>query len=147
MSEQQTIQQQLNMQLLKNKQLIDNTKFLEERLSLMMKDKEEQVILLKSQIIIYKQKAKSYKEQLLKEKSFFEDQTEKILNEKTEIAKREFLLQMKNLENENLKLKSELSIANDNTKSLKESLDEAYKTLIETKQEMQETINDKNNKL
>ena len=54
---------------------------------------------------------------------------------------------MKNLENENLKLKSELSIANDNTKSLKESLDEAYKTLIETKQEMQETINDKNNKL
>lgn len=147
MSEQQTIQQQLNMQLLKNKQLIDNTKFLEERLSLMMKDKEEQVILLKSQIIIYKQKAKSYKEQLLKEKSFFEEQTEKILNEKTEIAKREFLLQMKNLENENLKLKSELSIANDNTKSLKESLDEAYKTLIETKQEMQETINDKNSKL
>ena len=147
MSEQQTIQQQLNMQLLKNKQLIDNTKFLEERLSLMMKDKEEQVILLKSQIIIYKQKAKSYKEQLLKEKSFFEEQTEKILNEKTELAKREFLLQMKNLENENLKLKSELSIANDNTKSLKESLDEAYKTLIETKQEMQETINDKNSKL
>jgi phage shock protein A len=83
----------------------------------------------------------------LKEKSFFEEQTEKILNEKTELAKREFLLQMKNLENENLKLKSELSIANDNTKSLKESLDEAYKTLIETKQEMQETINDKNSKL
>jgi phage shock protein A len=83
----------------------------------------------------------------LKEKSFFEEQTEKILNEKTELAKREFLLQMKNLENENLKLKSELLIANDNTKSLKESLDEAYKTLIETKQEMQETINDKNSKL
>ncbi len=79
------------MQLLKNKQLIDNTKFLEERLSLMMKEKEEQVILLKSQIIIYKQKAKSYKEQLLKDKAYFEEQTEKILNEKTELAKKEYL--------------------------------------------------------
>jgi predicted nucleic acid-binding Zn-ribbon protein len=40
---------------------------------------------------------------------------------------------MKNLENENSKLKSDLNTANDNIKSLRESLDEAYKTLIETK--------------
>ena len=54
---------------------------------------------------------------------------------------------MKSIQDENQKLKTDLSIANEQNKSLKEQLDEAYKTLIETKQEMQETINDKNTKL
>ena len=49
----------------KIKSLQENIKFLEARLSSMLTEKEEQAITLKSESIIYKQKAKQYKEQML----------------------------------------------------------------------------------
>jgi len=48
----------------KIKSQMDNIKFLEAKVSKAMAEKEEVTIKLKSEIIIYKQKAKQYKENL-----------------------------------------------------------------------------------
>lgn len=53
----------------------------------MLNEKEEQAIKLKSEAIVYKQKAKQYKEMMLEQKKDHETRAEQQLQERVEAAK------------------------------------------------------------
>jgi hypothetical protein len=79
------------------KSLQENISFLESRLSDMLTEKEEQAITLKSEVIIYKQKAKQYKGQMLEQQEKHRSGNEQLLAERVALSKEEFVSEMKTL--------------------------------------------------
>jgi hypothetical protein len=63
----------------------------------MMTEKEEQAIQLKSEIIICKQKAKQYKEQMLQQQKHFETENQAHLAVKIVDAKKEYVKEMESV--------------------------------------------------
>lgn len=92
----------------KIKSLQDNIKFLEGRVSQVMTEKEEQAIQLKSEIIIYQQKAKQYKEKMKSQKEQYDEHTEHFVNERVEHTKQTFVEQIEALEKTKVALEAEL---------------------------------------
>jgi len=79
------------------KSLQENISFLESRLSDMLTEKDEQAIKLKSEVIIYKQKAKQYKGQMLEQQEKHRSGNEQLLAERVALSKEEFVSEMKTL--------------------------------------------------
>lgn len=67
----------------------------------MLSEKEEQAIQLKSEVIIYKQKAKQYKEQLLEQQEQYRTGNEAVLAERVQLSKQEFVNEMEALQGGN----------------------------------------------
>ena len=66
-----------------------------------MTEREEMAIELKSQVIIYKEKAKHYKQQMQRQKQFHDQEAEKLLNQKVIAAKDAYLAEMEQIKKQN----------------------------------------------
>ena len=113
------------------KSLQENVKFLEQRLSAMLSEKEEQAIKLKSEVIVYKQKAKQYKEQMLEQKKHYETKSEQILADQVGKAKMEYVDEMRSVQDENQRLKGELARLSEENKELAERNKEFEKESVD----------------
>lgn len=103
MQEQVVSNKQLQLTRIKKgskiKSLQDNINYLEQRISGMLTENQEQSSKLRSEVIIYKQKAKQYKEQMMGQKEEFESKINEALQERVEEAKQKFERELEKLQN------------------------------------------------
>lgn len=86
----------------------------------MLSEKEEQAIKLKSEIIIFKQKAKQYKEEMQAQKQHFETKNIEILADKTQQALKDYLEEMDRIKRDNAAHTEQITLLTNEKKELNE---------------------------
>ena len=86
----------------------------------MLSEKEEQAIKLKSEIIIFKQKAKQYKEEMQSQKQHFETKNIEILDEKTKQALESYVQEMDQIKKDNAAHTQQITLLTNEKKELNE---------------------------
>ena len=115
---------------------IKNCKYLEDKISELMTEKEEQSVHLKSQIIIFKQKAKGYKFKLQVELEDFKKNS--LLNEKN-MAQKEIQKQTVDLN----ELRNKLHLEVKNNHELQERIDKTIDMFKEQEGELRDQLDQK----
>ena len=93
----------------KIKSLQENIRFLENRVNMIMTEKEEQAVKLKSELIIQKTLGKEIQDQLLRQQREYHENNEKVLAERIAESKANFESELEKARQKNVKLDKEIN--------------------------------------
>ena len=126
---------------------LENVEHLQKSLFEAKAEREEMAIELKSQVIIYKEKAKHYKQQMQRQKMFHDEESEALLNEKVVAAKDAYVSEMNNIASENMKHNKEIEALQAEKAELAQRVADFENIVVDLRSTKDERINDLETKL